>query len=106
MHPLVKDVLPDFAAELRELLKKEKRSDLSDKVGALQLFERCRCGDDFCSTFYTAPKPSGAYGAGHSNLQLSPKAGMIILDLVDDEIRCVEVLERPDVQRELFAQLP
>jgi hypothetical protein len=105
-HALVKDLLPALAGELRELLKKAGRGDLSAKVDALPLIERCRCGDDFCSTFYTAAKPVGAYGPGHSNLQLSPSEGMIILDLVDDDIRCVEVLDRPEVQRELFAKLP
>jgi len=31
---------------------------------------------------------------------------MVVLDLVRDGIRCVEVVYRPDVQKDLFAVLP
>lgn len=103
---LVQDLMPALAGELRKLLEQVGRVDLAAKVEALRVIERCRCGDSFCSTFYTAPKPVGAYGPGHSCLQLSPSTGMIILDLVDDDIRCVEVLDRPDVRRELIARFP
>ncbi|HWA26886.1 MAG TPA: hypothetical protein VG734_14600 [Lacunisphaera sp.] len=102
----MKDVLPAFAAELRELLDKAERPDLAAKVERLELVERCRCDDEFCSSFYTAPRPNGAYGAGHSNLSLAPKEGMVILDLVHDEIRYVEVIDRPDVRKALFASVP
>jgi hypothetical protein len=106
MPHLVKDVLPAFAAELRDLLNKAERTDLAAKIESLELVERCRCDDEFCSSFYTAPKPNGAYGAGHSNLTLSPKEGMVILDLVHDEIRYVEVIDRRDVREALFAGVP
>jgi hypothetical protein len=70
------------------------------------LVNRCRCGDDFCATFYTAPRPDGAYGAGHQNVVVETTEGMVILDLVKDEIKCVEVLHRPDVRKVLLAVLP
>jgi len=34
------------------------------------------------------------------------REGMIIVDLVEDRIHCVEVLYRPDVREALFAVLP
>lgn len=98
--------LPDFASELRETLQSQGRADLALQVATLSLVDRCRCGDDFCATFYTAAKPEGAYGPGHSNLELQSSEGMIILDIVNEEIRCIEVLYRPDVQEALFGVLP
>ena len=102
----VRDVLPEFATELRELLVKAERPELAQKIEALHLIDRCRCDDGFCSSFYTAPKPNGAYGLGHSNLVLSAKEGMVVLDLVGDDIRYVEVIDRRDVREALFASVP
>ncbi len=95
------DVLPAFAVELHELILKTERADLAEQVNRLEIFERCRCEDEFCSSFYTVPKPNGAWGAGHSNLALSPDKGMVVLDLIDDRICYVEVIDRDDV-REAF----
>jgi hypothetical protein len=106
MGCFVKDILPAFAKELRDLLVKAERVDLAGKVEALEIVERCRCDDEFCSSFYTAPKPNGQYGPGHSNLMLSPEEGMIILDLVDAEICYVEVIDRRDLRDTLFAKVP
>jgi hypothetical protein len=53
------------------------------------------CGDDFCQSFYTAPKPAGAYGTGHSNICLDPPwPGYLILDVLHDDIVHIEVLHR------------
>lgn len=104
MHRLVKEVLPEFALELRTLLIEANRADLAAKVDGLPYFQSCGCGDGSCASFYTADKPDGAYGAGHSNLMLTPQVGMVILDLVDDDIRFLEVLGRPDVHQALSAK--
>lgn len=72
----------------------------------MRILERCRCGDDFCATFYTLPKPVGAYGPSHQNVTLTPEEGMLILDVVDGEIACVEVLDRPVIREKLDAVLP
>ena len=98
--PLV-DTFPAFASELRLLLEEQGESELAAQVPELMIFDRCRCGDDFCSTFYTQPKPEGAYGPGHRNVALTPEEGMIILDVVAGEIACVEVLDRKDVRKKL-----
>jgi hypothetical protein len=103
---LVKDALPEFARELDRLLTAEGHTDLAKQVPELKIVDRCRCGDDFCSTFYTQPKPQGSYGAGHENIELEPEQGMIILDVVNGRIMCVEVLNRNDVQHELLAVMP
>jgi len=81
--------------------------ELAAQVPTLAIFDRCRCGDDFCcGTFYTQPRSEGAYGPGHRNVALTPDEGMLILDVVNGEIMCVEVLNREDVQKKLKEVLP
>jgi hypothetical protein len=103
MTILLTDALPNFASELQRLLTEGGYAELAQKVPELRIVERCRCGDDFCATFYTEPKPQGSYGAGHENVELEPERGMIILDVVNNRIMCVEVLDRDDVKDELLA---
>lgn len=103
---LLTDVLPTFAAELRQLLIENGETKLAEQVPGLMILDRCRCEDDFCATFYTQPKPNGAYGPGHRNVALAPEEGMLILDVVGDSIACVEVLYRDEVRQKLQAVLP
>jgi hypothetical protein len=103
---LLTDTLPAFAAELQQLLIEKGEPELAAQVPGLAILDRCRCGDDKCGTFYTRPKPNGAYGPGHRNVALTPEEGMLILDVVDGEIACVEVLDRDDVREKLDAVLP
>ena len=44
------------------------------------------------------PKLDGGFGTGHRNVRLTPEEGMLILDVVAEEIACVEVLDRNDVR--------
>ena len=100
-QPLLTNILPEFASELRQLLIESGETKLAEQVPGLMIFERCRCGDDFCATFYTQPKPDDAYGLGHRNVALAPEEGMVILDVVAAEIACIEVLDRKDVREKL-----
>ena len=94
--PLVSDKWPRLVAELATALRDEGESDLANQVDALHVLEECGCDDAFCQSFYTAPKPSGAYGPGHRNIGLNPsEPGYLILDVVNDVIMFVEVLYRP-----------
>ena len=102
----IQKLFPLFADELSQLLAAAGRDDLARQVPDLVIVDRCRCGDDFCATFYTQPKPKGAYGSGHQNVVLEPEHGMLILDVVHDTIACVEVLNRDEIRRELMAALP
>jgi len=79
---------------------------ICSQVSGLRILERCRCGDNFCASFYTQPKPNGAYGAGHRNVLLEPAKGMLILDVVDNVIAKVEILDRNDIRPTLLAALP
>lgn len=97
---------PELSRELHQLLVDTGEPELASQVPSLQIIDRCRCGDDFCATFYTQPKPDGAYGPGHRNVVLDPAQGMLILDVVSDVIAQVEVLYRDDVRRKLLNLLP
>ena len=103
--PLSK-VLPELSTELVRLLLQVGERDLADKVPCLHIVDRCRCEDEFCGSFYTAPKPSGSYGPGHRNVGLSPDKGMLILDVVNEEIHHVEVLDRDEILAALRSAIP
>ena len=103
---LLADTLPAFSAELRQLLEEQGEPVLAAQVPGLMILDRCRCGDDFCATFYTQPKPEGGFGHGHRNVRLMPEDGMLILDVVAGEIACVEVLDREDIRQILLSILP
>ncbi len=103
---LLVDALPELAEELHELLVKDGRPELASQIPVLKIVDRCRCGDYFCASFYTQPKPNGSYGPGHDCLELAPAEGMLILDVVAGEIAHVEVLNRDGVRRRLLAVLP
>ncbi|TCC65454.1 hypothetical protein E0H73_00445 [Kribbella pittospori] len=95
MNRLV-DRWPKLSIELRDALTAEDEAGLARSVDSLEVVQPCGCGDDFCQSFYTADPPDGAYGPGHRNALLDPPwTGMLILDVVDDEIVYVEVLDRP-----------
>jgi hypothetical protein len=104
--PKVADIFPTFLAELEILLVSMGRSDLSDQLGRLPVVDRCRCGEENCAHFYTAPKPVGSYGPGHENLMLPVEQGLVVLDLVNEAIVGIEILDRPDVKVPLDRYLP
>jgi hypothetical protein len=104
--PLLTDVLPQLADELQALLKRQSEFELAAGVPELRIVDRCRCGDDFCATLYTQPKPKIPYFPDHRNVDLSPEKGMIILDVVEGNIVCVEVLFRDEIRSALHSILP
>jgi hypothetical protein len=99
--PLLSDMLPGLAHELQQLLIEQDEPELAAQVPGLRIVDRCRCGDDFCATFYVQPRPKRAYGPDHRNVPLTPKEGMLILDVVGEKI--VEVLYRDDVRKVIQA---
>jgi hypothetical protein len=101
--PLI-EMVPALSAELQQLLPEQGEAGLAAQVPMLAVIDRCRCGDDFCATFYVQPKPKGAYGPGHRNVALDPDNGMLILDVVDDKIAAVEVLYRDEIRKRLFVE--
>ncbi len=104
--PRLADILPEFAIELRTLLVDSDQPGLADQVAALVIYDRCRCGDSFCASFYTQPKPDGAYVGDHHTIGLGPKEGMIALDVVNTRIAHVEVLYRDEIRKTLLCKIP
>ena len=72
---LLRDVLPLLSQELQQVFKDLGEADLALQVSGLSIVDRCRFRDDFCESFYTQPKPKGAYSAGHRNVALEPPKG-------------------------------
>jgi hypothetical protein len=101
---LLNDVMPWLVIELKMLLVEANEFGLAEQVPSLMIADRCNCGGEFCAMFYTATTPSGPYGPGHRNVALNPDSGTLILDVVDEQIRAVEVLDRDEV-REVLSQL-
>jgi hypothetical protein len=98
--------LPSLALEMSALLVEAQEPKLAAQIPGLEIVDRCRCGDDFCATFYTQPKPVGSYGPQHRNVALTPSEGWLILDVVAGQIMCVEVLYRDEIRRALLAAMP
>ena len=92
------DLAPEFAEELASLLRAGDEPDLADQILAAMVVEQCRCHDDFCASFYSAPPPRGSYGAGHRNVRVAPRVGTVILDVVDDRLMHVEILDNRAVR--------
>lgn len=103
---LLIETLPQVARELEQLLKERGELSLAAQVSTLEIVDRCRCGDDFCASFYTQPKPEGPYGPDHRCFDLDAAKGMVILDVVSGSIAHVEILNRDDVRTLLVAALP
>jgi hypothetical protein len=97
---------PEFAEELAALLLVENETALADQLLSAAIVARCECDDEFCASFYTAPRPDGAYGPGHENVLLEPRVGMVVLDVVQGRLMQVEVLYHPEFRRRLRGALP
>lgn len=103
---LLIEILPQLARELEQLLNGRGELELAAQISTLEVVDRCRCGDDFCSSLYTQPKPAGSYGPDHRSFDLDAAKGMVILDVVSSLIAHVEILNRDDLRRPLVAALP
>jgi hypothetical protein len=93
--PLLRTTWPVFAAELAAALAEDGEEQLAEQVGRLRVVGVCRCTDDFCQSFHTAPEAPGGHGEGHRNVWVrAPWPGYLVLDVVADDIVYVEVLYR------------
>jgi hypothetical protein len=99
---LLAESLPEFSRELTELLIAAGHPALAAQVDRLEIVAKCDCNDDFCATFYTARKPFGRYGQDRRTLEVQPKEGMILVDVIGETIIEIEVLYRDDVRSKLI----
>ncbi len=105
-YQLLRDLLPDLAEELEKLLLDEELRALAEQITSLNVLDRCRCGDDFCASFYTLPKPDGAWGPKHETVQLNPESRVICIDVVDGNIAYVEVHNQDEIRQRLIRAFP
>jgi hypothetical protein len=103
---LLVDIFPELSVELAELLRDSGEYDLAKQIPRLHVLDRCRCGDDFCATFYTQPTPKGSYGPGSRTVALEPINGHLIVDVVDGTVAQVEVLYRDEIRQKLLKIFP
>ena len=103
---LLQDALPELSTELKSLLENDGLAPLAEQIEFLRLVGRCRCDSKTCATFYTVPKPEGAWGAGHHNIVLDVEEGLMVVDTLDGKIVCVEILDRADIREKLLRRLP
>jgi hypothetical protein len=104
--PRLIDVAPELVAELERLLVQAGESSLAAQVNTLHVVDRCRCGDDFCATFYTVPLPVGGYGPGHRTIALATETGYLNVDALESDIAQVEVLFRDELKAKIHAAIP
>lgn len=100
-QPLLKEALPELASELYDLLIKKNANELAQQIDSLRIVELCDCGGEFCSAFYTSPKPNDLWDGELYSIELEKKNGLIVLDVVDSKIVQVEILFRDDIKRKL-----
>lgn len=100
-QPLLKEALPELASELYDLLIKKNEIELAQQIDSLRIIELCSCDEEFCSTFYTLPKPDDRWDGDLLSIELERKNGIIVLDVVDNKIAQVEILFRDDIKRKL-----
>jgi hypothetical protein len=98
---LLVESLPEFSRELTQLLIAAGKPALAAQVDRLETVAKCGCNDDFCASFYTAPKPE-KHAKDRWALEVQPADGMILLDVVGDTITFIEVLYRDDVRAKLI----
>jgi hypothetical protein len=100
------DIFPELLQEIRALLLAKSKRDLATQLPELRIVDRCRCGDGFCQSFYFRPRPKGAWGPGHENLDLDAGRGTLILDILDLKIVAVEALQRDELESKLRMMFP
>jgi hypothetical protein len=98
---LLKELFSELVEEIRTLLQAGDRTDLISSLESAIIVDKCRCGDDFCSSIYTAARPTGSWGADHETVPLEPQKGLINLDTVAGRIVYIEVIDRPNFRNVL-----
>ena len=132
---LLRQIWPEVIERLRMLLTETAEGPLASTISDLQVFDRCRCGQDDCATVYTKPwsddrgrdYSEGVDAPSHRRrgvvfwhpdticLDSGQKVGArtvtpvphtTILDVVDEEITRIEIIGDGESAQKLIAALP
>jgi hypothetical protein len=101
VYPLLVEQLPEVASKLEQALRRRGEHRLAGAVVSVRIYDLCGCPSSSCGSFYTGLRPDGGFGPGHRNVVLAPAVGAMVLDVVDDVIRYVELIDRPAVHAAL-----
>jgi hypothetical protein len=95
LPPLLRELAPSRADELRDLLQRAGHPQLAFQVATLPVVERCPCGDPACASFYAVPPRQTLirFARGGYTINLAPSHGTLSVDVLDRRIVAVEVIE-------------
>lgn len=102
----IEELFPQFVIELEQLLLNSAHPELTPQIRSLPVVARCLCRSKNCAHFYIEKPSVTGYGTGHWTLELNPKRGLIVLDLIKYRIVGIEVLDRSDVKHILDRFFP
>ena len=104
--------LPEFYVEVNSLLERLVRTDLSSQLRNLEIVQRCPCTDMGCASFQVSGSsspdafeiaPQARKSTFTKSVDLNPEKGKIKLALdMLGRITAFEILNRPDVRKQLF----
>lgn len=91
---LVREILPEVYADLETIVAADGDEALARQLRTLAVAEGCGCRDAFCASFYTGPRPTGAWSDEGSHRSLDCEDAKIVfsVDVVDSAIRYVEII--------------
>ncbi|MBV1911781.1 MAG: hypothetical protein KUG78_20985 [Kangiellaceae bacterium] len=96
--------MPFLAKELVEGLSDIGEQTLANSISDLKIIDRCRCDSQGCGTFYTMNKE---IWSGKKLKQVIPEVkGLYAIDVFENNIACIEIMERSDVAEQLISSYP
>ena len=99
--PLLKTVLPGFAADLSKALEREGHKRLAMEVATTRIEDWCRCELTGCVTFFAVPKAEAPPGTECDRL-IPEMVGVDCIQFHSGRIIWIEALDRPHDRRRLL----
>ena len=97
-------LFPFLIDELSDGLTKIGERDLAKSINNLEIVGRCDCDNQGCGAFYTLEKHKWS---AKDLRQLVPVVkGLFAMDVLDEQIVCIEFIGRMDVRDRLVAVFP
>jgi hypothetical protein len=97
-------LMPFLAVEIEEGLLHLGETELASSVSELEVISRCMCDSKNCGTFYTMDK---SRWSGKKLRQVVPMVnGLYAIDIFEEEIACIEIMDRENVAKKLIELYP
>ena len=96
--------MPFLAHELSEGLEKIGERKLAQTISNVDILDRCKCDSEGCGAFYTCEEYKWS---GKELRKVTPNVkGLFSIDVLENEIVCIEFMGRTDVRDRLVAMYP